>query len=78
MGITHLCGKCGKKFASEQAYLKHVCPTTGFSPAEPKHFELAYKVISEKTLPKGKKVVLSEKIIYEAVKKASRKRQDNV
>ena len=79
MGITkHVCGKCGKKFDQESSYLKHVCPTTGFSPADPKHFDLAFKVIPKKTPPKGKSIVLSEKIIFEAVKEARRKPKHNV
>ena len=78
MGITkHFCGKCGKGFANEPAYLKHVCKETGFSPREPKHFGAAYKVLAEKTLPEGKSVVLTEKIIFEAVKKARRKKAPN-
>ena len=79
MGITkHFCGKCAKGFATESAYLKHVCSTTGFSPAEPKHNDLAFKVIPSKTLPQGKSVVLSETIIFEAVKEAGRKSKHNV
>lgn len=79
MRITkHFCGKCGKGFTSESAYLKHVCPSTGFSPGEPQHFAAAYRVVPEKTLPKVKSVVLSEKIIFEAVKKARRKPKHNV
>jgi uncharacterized C2H2 Zn-finger protein len=73
MGVTkHFCGKCGKKFANEPAYLKHICKATGFSPREPKHFDAAYRLIPGKELPKGKIVYLSEKKILEAVKKTRR------
>ncbi len=72
----HLCGKCGRKFDTEGAYLKHVCRETGFSPREPKHFNLNNKVIAEKALPKEKIVYLSEKTILAAVKKA-RQKKDN-
>jgi hypothetical protein len=30
--IKHVCGQCGKTFASELAYLKHLCPASGGTP----------------------------------------------
>lgn len=78
MVITkHFCGKCTKGFATESAYLKHVCQATGFSPGEPQHFSLAYKAIPQKALPKSKIIYLSEKTILEAVKDAGPKQEDN-
>ena len=73
MGITkHFCGKCTKGFATESAYLKHVCSETGFSPGDPKHFNLAYKAVPEKELPKSNIIYLSEEKILGSVKKARR------
>lgn len=75
MVITkHFCGKCTKGFATESAYLKHVCPSTGFSPAEPKHFDLAYKETPEKELPRENIVYLSEEKILKALTKTRRKK----
>ena len=78
MAITkHFCGKCGKKFANESAYLKHLCSATGFSPGEPQHSTVTYKVIPKKESPKSKIIYLSERTILEAVKEARPKREDN-
>jgi len=70
--MKHLCGKCGKGFANEPAYLKHICPATGFSPGDPQHFATASKAIPDKKLPKENIVYLSEEKIVQAVKKARR------
>lgn len=30
--VKHICGQCDKVFASEQAYLGHLCPASGRTP----------------------------------------------
>jgi predicted nucleic acid-binding Zn-ribbon protein len=30
--MNHICGQCGKKFATEKDYLGHVCEKTGVTP----------------------------------------------
>ncbi len=75
MAITkHFCGKCGKGFTAESAYLKHVCSATGFSPAEPKHFKQAVEVAPEKRAAQENIVYLSEEKILKAVKRSRRKK----
>jgi len=75
MGITkHFCGKCTKGFATESAYLKHVCPSTGFSPSEPKHFDQIFEAIPEKKIARENIIYLSEEKILKAVKKSRQKK----
>ena len=36
---TVTCGACGKVFKSDEAYLKHKCKMTGFTPCDVEHFD---------------------------------------
>jgi len=33
------CSPCGKMFESNEAYLKHKCKATGFTPTQVEHFD---------------------------------------
>lgn len=34
-----ICGQCNKEFKDNEAYLKHKCEKTGFTPTQPEHFD---------------------------------------
>jgi len=44
---NHTCGQCSNSFKSENAYLKHHCPTTQFNPKQPEHFNQTVKPASK-------------------------------
>lgn len=33
----HLCGVCNDEWLTDEEYLVHVCPVTGFAPSDPQH-----------------------------------------
>lgn len=47
------CGPCGQEFATEQEYLDHVCPQTGYAPTDPGHQGPEFKAIQEAALKRG-------------------------
>ena len=51
--IKEVCSKCEVGFATEQEYLDHVCPKTGFKPTQPEHLGEQFKKISEAALKRG-------------------------
>jgi predicted nucleic acid-binding Zn-ribbon protein len=61
MAQTHICSRCKAEFATEQEYLNHVCPETGFKPTEQDHQGDEFKAVSEAAIARG------------AAKKASKK-----
>jgi uncharacterized C2H2 Zn-finger protein len=71
--ISHLCGRCGKTFKDELAYLKHVCSATGFTPKDPKHFGTEPKTVAGNILQPGKVTKISEKEILASIRQARHK-----
>lgn len=63
--LKHICGQCAKTFASESAYLGHLCQATGYTPlrshptAQPKDLKLTEKnmVAAVRSLRRAKKHV---------------------
>jgi hypothetical protein len=49
----HICGKCGKEFATEEEYLGHVCEVTGFTPRDMEHQGEDFKAISDAAIARG-------------------------
>ena len=53
MGQIHKCGKCGGEFATDQEYLDHECPETGFKPTDPENLGEEFKAVQEAALKRG-------------------------
>lgn len=51
--ITHKCSVCEQEFATEQAYLDHVCPQTEKQPTDPAHLGPEFAEISKAALERG-------------------------
>lgn len=49
----HICGQCNQQFNTEEDYLGHKCPSTGFTPTQPEHLGPEFKAISEAALARG-------------------------
>lgn len=52
-GTTHVCGRCGQAFGSEDSYLSHVCVGTGVAPTDPRSMGPAYEAIQNAALRRG-------------------------
>lgn len=53
-GTTHVCGRCGNAFSSEDSYLSHVCIGTGVVPTDPRSMGVAHEAIQRAALERGK------------------------
>jgi len=55
---TVTCSPCGKVFKSNEAYLKHKCKATGFTPRDIEHFDALsngrFSLQSKAALARGK------------------------
>lgn len=51
----HICGKCGKEFKTEDAYLAHTCKDTGVTPKDGLSMGLHYTAIQEAAIKRGSK-----------------------
>lgn len=49
----HKCAACNQEFSTEDQYLDHVCPSTGFTPRDPENLGEDFKAISEAALERG-------------------------
>ena len=49
----HVCGQCQEEFETEDQYLDHECPATGFTPRDPEHLGDDFKAVSEAALARG-------------------------
>jgi len=57
----HICGRCNGEFASEQEYIDHLCPETGFTPKEPEHLGEKFARVSQIAVERGAERVKLEK-----------------
>jgi hypothetical protein len=55
---TVTCGACGKKFKTNEGYLRHKCKATGFTPRDVEHFDALssgrFSLQSKAALARGK------------------------
>ena len=49
----HNCGACQNGFDTEEEYLNHVCPISGFVPTDPNNLGEDFKKIQEAALKRG-------------------------
>lgn len=49
----HICGPCQEGFGSEEQYLDHQCPETGFTPRDPQNLGERFASISGAALERG-------------------------
>lgn len=49
----HICGVCSDEWLTEEEYLAHVCPGTGFAPTEPEHQGPEFLAVQEAALARG-------------------------
>lgn len=54
MAQLHICGKCNKKFGSDQDYIDHVC-RDNYTPADPEHLGEAFATVSAAAVARGNK-----------------------
>lgn len=57
--IKHICGRCSDEWLTEQEYLAHTCPTTGFNPTEPDHQGPEFVEVQKAALSRGLDQALS-------------------
>lgn len=50
----HICSTCNGGFDTEQQYLDHVCPGSGFKPTRPEHQGPEFASIQKAALERGK------------------------
>lgn len=48
------CGACNQEFENTAAYLEHTC-IKGFKPTDPRNLNVAFPLVQEKALERGKK-----------------------
>jgi len=75
--VKHLCGQCSKTFKSQSAYLTHLCPTTGYSPKEPQHFNAETQASPQVVFAEKKISKLSESDILTAIRAARQAKREH-
>lgn len=51
--VVQRCGVCNDEWLTEQEYLNHVCPQTGFTPQQSEHLGPEFTAIQAAALQRG-------------------------
>lgn len=68
--VKHICGQCGNSFATERAYIGHMCPALGRTPENTEATTLSKTKVASS--------LLEEKILVAVQKARVAKKQYNV
>jgi hypothetical protein len=65
----HVCGTCHDEFLSEDEYLDHVCPVTGFTPRDPDHHGPEFANVQKAALERGMETLVASDAPQEHVER---------